>query len=88
MTPVQSFFIDIDYDPECQRRYVAETKFPGLISNGTDPWRFVSRLLDLQIWPEPKGLDISGLASADHIELLIAVVKIFGRMRRGSREYF
>jgi hypothetical protein len=88
MTTVQRFFIDIDYDPECQCRYVAETKLQGLILEDADPGRLVSRLLDRQNWPDPKGLNISELASADHIELLIAVISIFGRVRRGSREYF
>lgn len=54
MTTVQSFFIDIDYDPECQCRYVAETKLPGLILENINPGRLVSRLLDRQIWPDPK----------------------------------
>lgn len=45
MTTAHSFIIEIDYDPECQRWYVAETELPGLILEDADPGRLVSRLV-------------------------------------------
>lgn len=42
----QQFRIELDYDPDCQFWFVAETELPGLVLEDADPGRLVSRLVD------------------------------------------